>query len=607
MIPPIYTEAWQQWLDSQINERIAYCDVVRDRIYFAPNGNDITGDGTSATPYKSLVKAQSILDLSNGHIELHFADGEYNDHTRLDTSKSFVKITSPNRAIFNSFRVITDPLLPVQDYSEVFVMENAENIVWVKEHQSLDPYVRLNFVANVQVIDGSFYYDGNEHKLYINPKGDVDPNTNGIVYEYNQPADACFVLRGDGGVIENITTIGYGMQFTVPSQQHGIDVRTTFGKETIVSNCESYYGSSHAMVTAAGGTVGGKTTFINCKAGYVMYNGSAGETVFNTYAFLGSQNTFFINCEVVYGTLPSSDWYWENEKRGRGFFGHTGGGTNVEDLIVMYNCRSSNCGNPSSFNDLPPAETLEDVRCFIVKETFGGPGNGLAVFSSDTVRYQCKYSVTPVTEGALANWHQNGWFINSALDVSLERLNNKFALYNGLPGNISTPHAYNSLFYIRNNTHQNQVWLDYDGNQTQDGIIANSIIHTSRFNSFNFGTNINYVDNAYSNITNGGELQINYGEWGRPPCNSLLNGFNLQLPIENDIDGRVIVRKSIGPWETWGCADFNKNGVIDFFDFLDFMVCFDNLDMKSDLSGDNQIDFFDYLDFTNWLDRGHPQ
>jgi hypothetical protein len=47
-----------------------------------------------------------------------------------------------------------------------------------------------------------------------------------------------------------------------------------------------------------------------------------------------------------------------------------------------------------------------------------------------------------------------------------------------------------------------------------------------------------------------------------------------------------------------GCgADFNNDGVVDFFDYLDFVSEFAANGPNSDYNADTVIDFFDYLDF----------
>ncbi len=44
-------------------------------------------------------------------------------------------------------------------------------------------------------------------------------------------------------------------------------------------------------------------------------------------------------------------------------------------------------------------------------------------------------------------------------------------------------------------------------------------------------------------------------------------------------------------------ADFNADGVLDFFDYLDFVAAFSNSDISADYNNDAVVDFFDYLDF----------
>ncbi len=53
-------------------------------------------------------------------------------------------------------------------------------------------------------------------------------------------------------------------------------------------------------------------------------------------------------------------------------------------------------------------------------------------------------------------------------------------------------------------------------------------------------------------------------------------------------------------------ADFNGDGVVDFFDYLDFVDAFSANDPSADFNGDTVIDFFDYLDFVDAFSVGCP-
>jgi hypothetical protein len=55
-------------------------------------------------------------------------------------------------------------------------------------------------------------------------------------------------------------------------------------------------------------------------------------------------------------------------------------------------------------------------------------------------------------------------------------------------------------------------------------------------------------------------------------------------------------------FEVFCPADFNRDGSVDFFDYLDFVQAFDSEDPTADFNGDNTVDFFDYLDFVAAFD-----
>jgi trimeric autotransporter adhesin len=59
---------------------------------------------------------------------------------------------------------------------------------------------------------------------------------------------------------------------------------------------------------------------------------------------------------------------------------------------------------------------------------------------------------------------------------------------------------------------------------------------------------------------------------------------------------------------TWGCppcpADFDGNGTLDFFDYLDFVAAFAAGESRADFDGNGTVDFFDYLDFAAAFDAG---
>ena len=79
-----------------------------------------------------------------------------------------------------------------------------------------------------------------------------------------------------------------------------------------------------------------------------------------------------------------------------------------------------------------------------------------------------------------------------------------------------------------------------------------------------------------------------------PPVNMLLERITVWSGPLNDID------KDVQPC----LADFNADGNVDFFDYLDFVDAFSSNLMTADFNGDTTIDFFDYLDFVDAFSIG---
>ncbi|MDX2148034.1 MAG: hypothetical protein SFZ23_10975 [Planctomycetota bacterium] len=92
------------------------------------------------------------------------------------------------------------------------------------------------------------------------------------------------------------------------------------------------------------------------------------------------------------------------------------------------------------------------------------------------------------------------------------------------------------------------------------------------------------------------------------PSNSTAPGLDLAenrvVYINVDLapcDGGTSVEGIIGV--RFGCAaDFNNDGQVDFFDYLDFSQAFGDDSPLADTNLDGQVDFFDYLDFSQAFD-----
>jgi hypothetical protein len=86
------------------------------------------------------------------------------------------------------------------------------------------------------------------------------------------------------------------------------------------------------------------------------------------------------------------------------------------------------------------------------------------------------------------------------------------------------------------------------------------------------------------------------------PCEQYYWGVYATLPGGGTVGGSP---KSFGYATTSPHSpDFNNDGQVDFFDYLDFAQAFNDESPSADFNGDTQIDFFDYLDFAEAFDYG---
>jgi hypothetical protein len=69
---------------------------------------------------------------------------------------------------------------------------------------------------------------------------------------------------------------------------------------------------------------------------------------------------------------------------------------------------------------------------------------------------------------------------------------------------------------------------------------------------------------------------------------------------DTDFDYRLVLNGVCFPCT----ADFNRDGTVDFFDYLDFVDAFSTGTATADFNLDGSIDFFDYLDFVNGFSMG---
>jgi hypothetical protein len=130
------------------------------------------------------------------------------------------------------------------------------------------------------------------------------------------------------------------------------------------------------------------------------------------------------------------------------------------------------------------------------------------------------------------------------------------------------------------------VWADVVDSTNPPGIgEVYGVVEVQQFFSIPWFT----IDSG-GGQTSGGTIELN-ASIGQPDASEALAGGQF-----------TIVGGFWAPFEVFCPADFNRDGSVDFFDYLDFVSAFDSEAPAADFNGDSAVDFFDYLDFVAAFD-----
>lgn len=365
-----------------LSRRFAECPLLRPTTYyFSPSGDDEFGEGTEASPWASLAKAQGIIDGSSGNMSLLFEkDGEWNETTGLTITKNNITVASwgngTNKPWFNCF---------IQKYSSGWgtpsgsrYQRTENNRIGNLRYQGWDASKSVTQVLSRQATAADCLSVANSwawvsNVLYVN-LGGTDPNTvqlEGVIANTNA---GILINNVDGARVDGMRLDGWGCDPTNPHnpQQYQVKGITQGANGYLVTNCEGYYGGTHIFGHYNGGGSGGIATFYNCQGGFTTQD-AAGETIFNTYAGQGGQETIFHNCKAVAGTHPNGTSAWS--QRGSSHYGHTSGGSNVLSLIIQWHEPGETAVTAGSYSVRYggsyvhlPTLSLQDPRCIVVGE-----------------------------------------------------------------------------------------------------------------------------------------------------------------------------------------------------------------------------------------------
>ena len=602
--PLVTTPAWQTWYDKLLAMRLAECPRERSATFhFAADGDDISGDGSIGNPYRTLAMARAIADANpQGDIALLFRRG---DTWRMPTDATAddvaLEITAPDVTVadygtgpkprFTAFNPIeASTWQPDAANPGLFFTTAAPDTTWVKDGNApLEPFIQTFSLIECGDRPRSFFYEPVSMRLYVNPPpAHPDPRTGSVAYEATRPTGSGVRMRGDGGRVESISAWGFGMWFTTPSQNHGIDLWVRNADRAVAVECESYYGSSHCIVHAASGASGGITTFSGCEAGLTTPNIPANETVFNAFSQGGGHQVIFDRCIARFGRLPSTRWNYGTTNDARSFFSHAGSAGNPAALAIAMGCSTPGGpytpARPVAFNSMQEATSLEDVRAFIVDEVFvGGLTSSVTPAQSNVVAFNCQYlNIKPiVTDPTFSTGAPKGFEINSVFQLDLsEHVANSFGLYNPAPNQQSRATFLHCHFDITTRPGL-EVRLDFDNPNRSFFATVRNTLFTHRgggsfvpYRGFVFPTaagnayfGATQPDTAFADPT-GLALSSDISIGTIPAGTSeLAFAATLSGPIRPELDaiGNVGLRTTIGPIDNT-IGDVNNDGRFDLDD-----------------------------------------
>ena len=389
--PPVVTSlGWKVWYTRLLAYRVHECSSTRDTTYyFAPTGNDATGDGTQANPWQTIGKAQSVL-ASNVCLAFQ-RGGIYRSATGLSvtvphtTIKDWGSAADPKPILTNfqpPYSTSQWSLTPGTAHSRCWQLSEPNTVAWLREAEQVNTiYRKLGSVAQVDANPGSWWQDTNAHLLYVNPTGvsavTVDPTSGGRVFEavYASQAiglDIAPTASVDDTLVHNIRFDGWTANVT-DNQPGGVQAHVSGTDAVVFQGVDVYFSDRHNLCNTNSGS-GGIVTFVQCKYGWTTSTAGNGASV--VYAQTGGQEAIWDECESYGDMLPQGLTPYPNATYGGspqfthsdGFAGH------LTSLFVAYGCWNRpgqwQAGLPSS-NQIPVSWTdLADCRSFVVDETF---------------------------------------------------------------------------------------------------------------------------------------------------------------------------------------------------------------------------------------------
>lgn len=439
--PPSATQlAWLAWYSKLLRHRRTEVPLTRTTTYYvAANGSDSNDGLSTAAPFLTLSKVQTVLTASSGDVRFRFRRGDtWKESTGITCSKNNVTFddwfdsTTGYKAApkFSRFTLEYNSTGWSAASGNRYTRTEASTIAWIR--YQTNPFgtifIRASSSAECESTSNSFYWASSV--LHIN-LGGTNPNTVNLEAVADNTGAGILINNVDGIRVRNISIHGFGCSATAGS--YGLKVQNSSLKIAVVEHCEVFYSGDHCMGhnEGASSTAGGICVFYNCRAG-LGYNGGSG-VGWVTHNGNGDQETIWHGCEAAYGALPQTSWYnaTTRPRTGTAIYGHTGGTPYKIGLAIVYGLEIYNnsygCEVGARFNnsDSVSATGIEDARVFVNETMLGNQPCGILNMGlQNHVFINCNYHVQ-VMSGISNQIPQDatcsGWLLNTSLTI--ERAN----------------------------------------------------------------------------------------------------------------------------------------------------------------------------------------
>lgn len=497
VMPSPTSFAWRTWYSRLLTSRIAYCDVTRNQtFYFAQAGNDSTGNGTQAAPYKTLAKAQAVHDASNGNIALLFNKGdEWNETTGLDITKNNVTVGAYGTGAKPLFSTFANALA-ASGWTQAGVTDRWTRTIstavgWLRETGNdtklFSPMRRVESTGAVESTPRSWYWASNT--LHVNYGTGLNPNSATFSWTA-QIADDGITASGDGILIDGVRFDGWGCIANTQSTNWGIKLLNTGTDLIVVRNCEAFYNGRHNIGQETA-TTGGICVFTGCSVGYCEDSGT-NVSPYIAYSRDGSNEAIFDTCVTRFGQLPNGSLDPSAYTGCNAFYAHANS-TNTVGLVVWYGCSctyeagltSPMFAAPSAYGDLnnfPGTDSdLSTYRVLNVGFTCSSLPSTMTVaylgFPARQANINCNFAIQiGGTNLNMSGFATGGMSINCIFDLS-EHAEGTFPGRNLLV-NPTPVHLFSHCHFRCNTGNSGKTfYLAYDTGVVTGVKIANSIIN----------------------------------------------------------------------------------------------------------------------------------